>query len=192
MKKLIAMVLTGAMAFASTGCELIAMGLAELEREEETEAKSPTYEIKYHNPLVVERCEYKLTTRSGRTISVKDNCIEWTRYPTCCENLQGYATPPLFWCLTDEYGEVPAKNHFGEELQVINYHDYSIEIISFEDYDCGKVDKIFNFQSKKRHLSRLESRTDELFQEANKRFLEYKNKIREGIDIEQEVQKLFK
>lgn len=116
---------------------------------------------------------------------ILDTLTAWTRFPTCCQKLEvreGYVQ-----CLTDE-GWTKQLGGIGEKLFVSSYrHDK--DLVYFNDFDCdGHIDLIFNFDLDKLKI-RFEPGTDELFKKADKLFLEYKDKLREGVDLELETKK---
>lgn len=173
-KILTSLLLAGTMALGIGGC-IEGTDISETAYGTKTEKKVSkiTYKVDpQHSRLIIERDE-------------KESDIEWTRYPTCCQKLeQGYSS--LVLCLTDEGRGVIGRN-LGENLWIFNRNDK--DNVSFDDFDCdGNVDRIYNSKLEQ-SKSRFEPETDELFKTANQYFSGYKNKLREGVNLEQETQK---
>jgi hypothetical protein len=193
MGKILTTILAGAMAFGLNGCTWETGGseiksetnISEIKSVPETKIErlsEPIYVVTpVQDRLIVKREEWNLNN------TWMDNKINWSRYSTCClklkEPIEGDYSPQ---CLTDTGWE---KVHIevGEELWIFNYN--SKDDVAFTDFDCDrKVDKMYNNRLGQ-HKSRFEPGTEELFKKADQYFFGYKNKLREGVDLELETKK---
>lgn len=141
--------------------------------------------------------------------------IVWTRYPTCSQEVREKRElrnfPGNNECKVD--GQWRYCGNLGEELDwtLVDDEDKVFNILHFYKHGCDKnIDVIYDSKVHKnftihniksyfrtetkgferfRELSGAKLETEELFDRVNKLFENYKDELREGVDIELETQK---